>query len=203
MDIVMVSWATVSIALGPAAIAVLGTLGAARMQLRHSTREREAAERQRWREKGAEVIEPLDSLLEEAEPLRMGLTLETWRDRWLDLWRRWPPLRAQLTVFAVANPSMAVGRIVGELTEAVPKALSDAGWFLGTFEGRRASRREDAMAQARAAAEASHKRAEDLTLMLLGDSLLRGEPGKKRGAAGGRRWLIAGASAAGPDSHRA
>jgi hypothetical protein len=97
----------------------------------------------------------------------MGLTLETWRERWVDLWGRWRPLRAQLTVFAVAHHSQAIGEIVADLTEAVPMALSDAGSFLGAFEGR--SRRGDGLAEARAAAEASHKRAEDLALKLLAE----------------------------------
>jgi hypothetical protein len=91
------TWATVLITLGASVIAVVGTLAAARMQLRNSSREREIAERDRWREKGAEVVGPLNSLLEEAEPLRLGLTLETWRARLDGLWERWVPLREQLT----------------------------------------------------------------------------------------------------------
>ena len=54
----MPAWATVTITLGASIIAVLGTL-AAKMQLRSARREREQAERDRWREKGAEVVGPV------------------------------------------------------------------------------------------------------------------------------------------------
>jgi hypothetical protein len=52
----MQAWATVLITLGASAIAVAGTLAGTLIQLRHSKHEREIAERDRWREKGAEVI---------------------------------------------------------------------------------------------------------------------------------------------------
>ena len=161
------AWATVSITLGASVIAVVGTLAATRIQLRHSRRERKDAERARWRERGAEVVAPLLSLIDDAEPLHLGLVHETWKKQWDGFWDRWALVRHELTVFAAAHPSPEIGRTVTEITRAVPKALSDAGWFVGGFVGPRG--RVDGFAEAQSAAQASHEQAAELAEKLFAE----------------------------------
>jgi len=170
------SWATVSITLGASVIAVLGTLAATRIQLRHSRRERKNAERARWREKGAEVVAPLLSLIDDAEPLHLGLVYETWRKQWDGFWDRWALVRHELTIFAAAHPSPQIGKTVREVTRAVPTALSDGGWFVGGFVGPRG--RADGFAEAQSAAQASHQRAAELAEKLLAEIRAFGSEGK-------------------------
>jgi hypothetical protein len=159
-DSEMPAWATVAITLGASFIAVLGTLAATRIQLRHSRRAREEAERDRWRERGAEVVAPLKSLIDDAEPLRLGLAHEEWKQRWDDLWERWALLRHELTIFAAAHPSAEIGKTVAEITTAIPMALADAGWFLGSFVGPHV--RAHGFDEAQAGAQSSHQRAVEL-----------------------------------------
>lgn len=154
------AWAAVAITLGASFIAVLGTLAATRIQLRHSRRALEDAERARWRERGAEVVAPLKSLIDDAEPLRLGLAHEEWKERWDGLWERWALLRHELTIFAAAHPSPEIGKTVTEMTMAVPMALADAGWFLGSFVGPQV--RAHGFAEAQAGAQSSHQRAMEL-----------------------------------------
>ena len=154
------AWAAVAITLGASFIAVLGTLAATRIQLRHSRRALEDAERARWRERGAEVVAPLKSLIDDAEPLRLGLAHEEWRERLDGLWERWALLRHELTIFAAAHPSPEIGKTVTEITMAVPMALADAGWFLGSFVGRQV--RAHGFDEAQAGAQSSHQRAMEL-----------------------------------------
>jgi hypothetical protein len=161
----MPAWATVTITLGASVIAVLGALAAAGIQLRHARREREEAEHARWREKGAEVVAPLQSLVQQAEPLRLGVDLEKWQERWLSYWERWDALHAQLTVFAASHPSDEIANSVAEVAKAVPQALSAAGWFVGGFVGPKG--RTDGYDEAMRAAQSSHTRAADLTAKLL------------------------------------
>lgn len=154
------AWAAVAITLGASFIAVMGTLAATRIQLRHSRRALEDAERARWRERGAEVVAPLKSLIDDAEPLRLGLAQEEWKERWDGLWERWALLRHELTIFAAAHPSPEIGKTVTEITMAVPMALADAGWFLGSFVGRQV--RAHGFSEAQAGAQSSHQRAMEL-----------------------------------------
>jgi hypothetical protein len=161
----MPAWATVSITLGAAVVAVLGTLAATWMQLRHSRRAREAAERERWREKGADVVAPLLSLIEDAEPLRLGLARGNLNLRVLDLSTKWGFLRNQLTVFATAHPSPEVGKTVAEITKAVPLALMNGEIFVKNYVGPDAQ--FEGREEARASAETSHARAAELAEKLL------------------------------------
>jgi hypothetical protein len=154
------AWAAVTITLGASFIAVLGTLAATRIQLWHSRRALEDAERARWRERGAEVVAPLKSLIDDAEPLRLGLAHEEWKEQWDGLWERWALLRHELTIFAAAHPSPEIGKTVTEITMAVPMALADAGWFLGSFVGPQV--RAHGFDEAQAGAQSSHQRAMEL-----------------------------------------
>jgi hypothetical protein len=150
-----------------ARIAVLGTLAATKLQLRHGQSEREAAERAHWREKGAEVVAPLRSLIDDANPLVLALDREGWKDRMESLWGRWAPLRDQLALLGAAHPSPAIGKTVAEIVTAVPQALANATWLVGYFVGPTGPK--EGYAEAQSAAKASNQRAAELATELLAE----------------------------------
>ncbi len=163
----MPAWATVATTLGANLIAVLGTLAATKLQLRHGQSEREAAERAHWREKGAEVVAPLRSLIDDANPLVLALDREGWKERMESLWGRWAPLRDQLAVLGAAHPSPAIGKTVAEIMTAVPQALANATWLVGYFVGPTGPK--EGYAEAQSAAKASNQRAAELATELLAE----------------------------------
>ncbi len=163
----MPAWATVATTLGANLIAVLGTLAATKLQLRHGQSEREAAERAHWREKGAEVVAPLRSLIDDANPLVLALDREGWKERMESLWGRWAPLRDQLAVLGAAHPSPAIGKTVAEIMTAVPQALANATWLVGYFVAPTGPK--EGYAEAQSAAKASNQRAAELATELLAE----------------------------------
>ena len=162
----MPAWATISITLGVGVLGVLGTLAGTWFQARLSRADREAAERSRWRERGAEVAAPLLALVEEADPLRLGLHLEIWPEHMRDLWERWRVLGDQLTVFAAAHPSDEIGKTVAEITKAIPEALINAEWFVGEYVGPKGTEGRE---NVRAEAQESHERARQVAQKLLAE----------------------------------
>jgi hypothetical protein len=121
----MPAWATVTIAALGVAGTLAGTLGGYWLQAKLARREREDAERVRWRERGAATLARVRSLLGEADPLRWGLSSsdEEFRTRWHEIWPRWSDIREQLDVLAAAHPSDEIGPTVEEIIDTVPKAI--------------------------------------------------------------------------------
>ncbi len=68
------AWATVTLVLGTGIIVASAALLAGQLQLWHARHEREAADRAERQEKGAAVVAPVLSLLNDSEPQRLTAT---------------------------------------------------------------------------------------------------------------------------------
>jgi hypothetical protein len=125
------AWATVSLVLGGSVIAAVAALLAGQLQLRHARREREAAERNERLRKGAAVVAPLLSLLNDADPQRLTATPGTQTLTLMnELLERWNALRDPITVFAASDPSRRIGEATDKLVLAVANALTATHWLI-------------------------------------------------------------------------
>jgi hypothetical protein len=127
------AWATVAITLGAAAIAVAGTLAGTWIQLRHSRREREAAERREWVEKGSAALAPITTLLTNLEPDRLTVSASEQMLRDVaDLRARWEATaRIPLAAFALSHPSPGVRELATKLDVHVEWVLIRGASLVG------------------------------------------------------------------------
>ena len=126
----MPAWATVVLTLGASAIAVLGTLAATLLQVRHARgqAERDAASARRSR--AGQVLGRVRTLLADIEPDRIVINLHpdrTPRDL-AAIEARWAPLRDELSIFAAADESPDVTADAAKLEVAVGNTLNRLGW---------------------------------------------------------------------------
>jgi hypothetical protein len=144
----MPAWATVVITLGAAAIGVLGTLAATRVQTEHATAERETTEATRRREGGAGAVAPILSLLDDAaiDVLLAGVkAAEQAKDRndrenrfrelaeeQARLWDRWYTLRDPLLIYAGSHPSPEISEMAQGVLLEIGRVLRRRSWLMFT-----------------------------------------------------------------------
>jgi hypothetical protein len=107
----MSEWGTVVLTLGSALIGVFGALAGTLIQMRSARQDRRLADLHARRDKGAEAVGPVMSLIRDADPVQLfrpGYDPGDVLDRVDELRHRWAPLRDRLFVYGAAHPSGAV-----------------------------------------------------------------------------------------------
>ncbi len=125
------AWATVTLVLGTGIIVASAALLAGQLQLWHARHEREAADRAERQEKGAAVVAPVLSLLNDSEPQRLTATPGTQTLTLMnELLERWKGLRDPIVVFAASHPSRRIGETTDKVVVAVSNALTATHWLI-------------------------------------------------------------------------
>ena len=171
----MPAWATVVLTLGATALAVAGTLLGTWLQLRHARGEQEKLAETARRERAAEILGRVRTLLEDLEPARVGVNVngETTPAQLSDLAQRWLPLRDELSVFAAADEDPRVTDAAGRLAVAVSNTQNRVAWHVSDLLGRQSSMLSaQAMLDILDQAKEEHRRANLLVRVVL--DLVRG-----------------------------
>jgi monoamine oxidase len=116
----MPSWQTVVITVGASGVAVVGTLLGTWLQLRHNRREQKVRAEAARRERAAQILGRVRTLLHDLDPERMGANVSRKTPTQLASFeRRWSPLRDELAVFAAADDDPRVTEAAARLEIAV------------------------------------------------------------------------------------
>lgn len=152
-------WATVVLTLGTGLIGGGFAYAVARMNLRDTQEARHTAEWHEWREKGAQAIAPVFSILRDSEPKRMAINMRqpSTSEQVSDLFRRWNEARAEIELLAVSHPNPQIEEQASTLLPNVHNALISlsylvAGEHVGTADEleRAKDDYEDALREAKA-----------------------------------------------------
>ncbi len=162
----MPAWAIVALTLGAAALSAGAVLATTRLQLRHASRGREAAEKARQRERASLAVAPVLSLLDDTEPQRLTSVPDT---RTLtimnELWDRWRSLRDPVLAFGAAHPSGQVDQLARDLATDVSNALTSVHWLVHDLPE---SWSAEALETARKDHAAARRRADELLAAVRG-----------------------------------
>jgi hypothetical protein len=166
----MPPWATVTITLGAAAIAVAGTLLGTWFQLRHARRQREETAQADLLVRAAAVLGPVRTLLTDLDPDRIAFNINGESPQRLrDLEQRWMPLRDALSTFAASASNPRVTNAGAKLEVAVSNTFHRLSWALSELLDPGGERPSAMLEQGRR----EHLRATILTRALL--DTVRGE----------------------------
>ena len=115
----MPAWATVFLTLGSTAIGAAAALSATRMQLRSARRERDRAEAEARRVRGAAVVGPILGVLDDLEPQAIATSGGRSEQTMANIGRRWWRARDELLVFGAADASGHVALAANSLADSV------------------------------------------------------------------------------------